>query len=417
MDQSYLMIAFLLIIGLIPEAVLWIVNRKEMTGRMVFFFFFCNYFLGAAMKWYLGSPENTLAESFWDMGFRTYLHYGIAVSIADIVLLVCVLGIQKRWGRRAFELFNADMLLLLLVVGFCHGSITNVLYCLIFVLCTILSGAFLFCSKKELTFYTWKEYGKAFRKAAPAVGLWVITVGIYLPNELFISNASEFTAPYGEFFWILLSGSLIIGFFLMAAVIVLVPREFYKSFVLVAGGISIMSWFQGSFLNGKLQELTGEEQLWSIGVRLLNLVVWLVVISVIVIAGFRKAAIEKVCRAACIYIVLIEIATLGYLLVTKDIDDAGAQQVMTTQDALTIATDENILVFILDAFDSTYFDAILKENADFAQPLADFTYYSNATSQYAHTSTAIPYLLEGIENTGGGINPYRCFASVVLSGL
>ncbi|MCM1183987.1 MAG: hypothetical protein NC337_11495 [Roseburia sp.] len=394
------------------------VHRRETTGRMIFFFFFCNYFLGSAIKWYLGSPENTLAESFWDAEARTWLHYGIAVSLADIALLFCVLGIWKRWGRRAFELFDAGMLVLLLVVGFCRGGITNTSYCVVFVLSLFLSGAFLCLGKRELTFYTGREYGKAFRKAAPAIGLWVITAGIYLPNELYISNAGEFTAPYGEFFWILLSGSLLIGFLLITAVTVLLPREFYKPFVLAASGVSVMSWIQGSFLNGKLQELTGEEQLWPAGLCFLNAAVWVAVISVIVIGVFRKTGIEKVCQAACVYIALIETVTLGWLSMTRDLDDAGMQQAMTTRDALTIAADENILVFVLDAFDSSYFDAILQEDADFAQPLADFTYYDNATSEYAHTSTAIPYLLEGVENTGGGYNnPHGRLAAAVPTGI
>lgn len=397
MNQSYLMIAFLLIIGLIPEVVLWIVNRKKTTGKMAFFFFFSNYFLGSVVKCYLGSPENTLAQSFWDMGARTYLHYGIVVLLADFILGVCVFEIQKRWGRKLFEVFDAGMFLLLILTGFCQGSITNAVYCMLFVLCAVFSGLFVLCNKKEITFYTRKEYGKAFREALPAVGSWIITVGIYLPNELYISNADEFTAPYGEFFWILLSGSLVIVFLLIMAAIVLLPREFYKPFMLAGAGISIMSYIQGSFLNGKLHELTGEEQMWPMGIRLLNMLIWLAVIGVIVIGGFRKAVIRKLCRGVCIYIALIEIATLGWLLATKDSNDTRSQEAMTTQGALTLAADENIVVFILDAFDSSYFDAILEENAEFVQPLSDFTYYSDAVSQYAHTSTAIPYLLEGVD--------------------
>lgn len=397
MNQGYLMIAFLLIIGLLPTVVLRVVNRRETTGRVALFFFLCNYFLGSAVKWYLGSPENTLVQSFWDMGARTYLHYGIVVLLADFLLGAGVFEILKRWGRKLFEVFDAGMFLLLILIGFCQGSVTNAVYCILFVLCAAFSGLFVLCNKKEMTFYTCKEYGKAFREALPAVGSWIITVGIYLPNELYISNMDEFTAPYGEFFWILLSGSLIIGLFLTVAAIWLLPRGFYKPFMLAGAGISIMSYIQGSFLNGRLHELTGEEQMWPLGTQLVNMLIWLAVVGVIAIGGSRKAVIGKLCRGACIYVALIEIATLGWLLATKDSSNTRSQEAMTTQGALTLAADENIVVFILDAFDSSYFDAILEENAEFVQPLSDFTYYSDAVSQYAHTSTAIPYLLEGVD--------------------
>ena len=60
-----------------------------------------------------------------------------------------------------------------------------------------------------------------------------------------------------------------------------------------------------------------------------------------------------------------------------------------------MAAENNVLVFVLDNFDSEWFEAIYHEDGSILEPLADFTYYRNGTSQFAHTNPGIPYMLTG----------------------
>ncbi|MCM1183989.1 MAG: hypothetical protein NC337_11505 [Roseburia sp.] len=405
MSQGYLMIVFLLIIGLLPAAAWLAVNREDIergyTGvfyiKTVLFFFFCNYFAGSAAKWYLESPSKTLPESFLNTEPRTYIHYGVIVLLMDMALLAVCCRLLRQWSNKLVGIFDAWMLIFIVSMGFFSVSVTNMLYCALAMVCGILSSGLVFIGKVNPVYFTPREYLKAFREAVPAVASWLVTIGIYLPSELYINNANEFAIGYGGgYITALLAGSVAIGLLLMAAAVVLLSWKCYNLFVLFLSGISIMSYLQALFLNGRLRSLTGEEQTWGLGIQAANLVFWILIIGIITAGGFYKPGIKKGCKAACIYIMLIQTVSLGYLLITEDLGDTARRPVLTTDRSLALAEEDNIILFILDRFDSNDFDELIKDT-EFVQPLADFTFYENATSQYGNTKEALPYILEGVE--------------------
>lgn len=404
MNQVYFMMVFLGAVALLPAAAWLVINREKMERKLLFlhffkitlFYFYCNCFFCATVKWYLGNPEKTLPESFLDMEFRTYIHYGAAALLMDIVILAGVCLLLRKRSNKFVEIFDAWMLIIIVVAIFFSGNISNVVYCAIFIICSVLSLLSVCIGKTEPVYFSSKEYQKAFLGAIPVIGSWFVIIGIYLPNELYISNSNEFMVPYGAFLGVLLIGSVVMAVLLTIVAVMLLPKKFFKLFILFLSGISIMSYFQGMFLNGKLQSLTGDEQTWTQGVQAVNLILWILVIGIIMVSGSYKTFIEKGCKAACVYIMLVQIASLGYLMMAKDIDNVAPQQVLTTEGALEIGNDHNILIFILDRFDSKDFDDLMTD-AEFIRPLSDFTYYRNATSLYGNTKEAIPYILEGVE--------------------
>lgn len=403
MNQGYLMVLFLLVIGLIPAAV-WLAVNREGIGqghalihyiKTAVFFFLCNYFFSSAVKWYLGNPGTTLPESFWSTELRTYMHYGVALMLIDIVTAAGACTLLRRWSNKLIGIFNAGMLFLI-VLAVLLGGVSNALYCIIFIICGGFSIVSVLVRKTEFVYFAPKEYKTAFREAVPVIGSWLVTIGIYLPSELYINNSNEFMIGYGVYLTALLTGSVILAALLMVGAAVLLPQKLHKLFLLFMSGISIMSYVQGMFLNGKLQSLTGEEQTWTMGTQAANLLLWIIMIGIIMIGGYYKVGIGKGCKAACVYIMLIQMISLGWLLITEDIGDTAKRPVLTTEGSLTLAKEDNILVFVLDRFDSSDFDNIVKDT-EFVQPLSDFTYYRNATSQYAYTQEAIPYILERTE--------------------
>ena len=402
MEQGYWMTVFILIVGLFPSTVWLIINRKRFEQnpvviyyiKIILFFSCCNYFFSSVAKWCLGNQEKTLVESFMGTGFRTYVHYGTVLFLIDIVILIGILWLFRQWVNTYIGVFDAGMLILIVTVIFFIGSINNVLFCVLFMVCGVLSLLLTRIGKVNPVYFTLREYPKAFQEAVPAVASWIVTIGIYLPSELYISNADEFTIRYGGYITTLLIGSLVTGVLLITVTVVLFSLNFYKFFVFFLSGVSIMSYIQAMFLNGKLQSLTGEKQTWTTKTQIINLVFWVLIIGMIMFGSYYKEGVKKGCKVACIYIMLIQVISLGYLLVTEKPSNTTQQTVMTTEGSLTIATDDNILVFVLDTFDSSGFDAL---DTEFIEPLSDFTYYENATSRYGNTDEAIPYLLENTE--------------------
>lgn len=141
--------------------------------------------------------------------------------------------------------------------------------------------------------------------------------------------------------------------------------------------------------------MNGESQSWSALKVLINSCIWLGILLMVVAGGIYKASMRALCRLVCIYISLIQIASLGWLLLTSDLDNEHVNAAITTKGALEVAKEENVLVFVLDNFDCSWFEELCEEDENILEPLADFTYYRNSTSQFAHTGDGIASLLTG----------------------
>lgn len=399
MEYGYIICMILVIIAIISTVISHGIKREKMYFfRGASFFFFGYYFLLSAVKWFLGSPENTLVESFWDAVLRTYIHYGIPITVIGIVAPIIFKKLFGEVMNKLIGLLDACMLIGLFSAFLIKGVIDNRVYCIVFVASALISLGITFLYKKDVLYLSAGEYRKQVLEILPAVVILTFMSGIYYPNELYLNNLDEFMNPFGGFFLILLAGSLLSAVIMITGMLLL-PKSWIRSCNLVLLGIGIMGYLQAMFLNGKLNSLTGDTQVWGCSKQIINIVIWIVVVCLVVGLGHYKAVFRKIFKGVCIYICLIQLVTLATLAVTTDVTSKGKQEALTTQGSLELSDGNNVLVFILDMFDSSVLQQIIEEDSKFVDPLADFTFYRNATSCFSHTKVSIPYLLTGTEWT------------------
>lgn len=397
MEYGYILCLILIIVAIISSLISYGLKGKKMHLLKSFlFFFFSYYFLLSAVKWFLGSPENTLLESFWDAVPRTYIHYGIPMAVIGMVAPIIMKKLFGKVMNKLIGLFDACLLIGVFSAFLIKGVIDNRVYCIVFVLSTLAALGLTFICKKDILYISTGEYKKQVLEVLPAVVILTFMSGIYYPNELYLNNLDEFMNPFGGFFFILLAGSLLSSAIVIMGILLL-PKAWIRPCNLVLLGIGIMGYLQAMFLNGKLNSLTGDTQVWGIGTQIINVVVWIVVVCLVVGLGCYKAVLRKIFNGICIYICLIQLVTLVTLVVTTDVTSKGSQEALTTEEALELSNGNNVLVFILDMFDSSVLQQIIEEDSSFVEPLADFTFYRNATSCFSHTLVSIPYLLTGTE--------------------
>lgn len=364
----------------------------------------------SVVKWYLGNGKDTLVESFWDIGSKTYIHYGIPLLIVSVAVPAVLKMLRRELGRKLISIFSAWHFPGLFITYYITGGIGNAVYCTLFVLCSILTLLTALLYKKECEYYQRQEYKREFLGALPFLSAWIIMHGIYLPNELYLSNLGEFAGEYGSFFIIMFVGSVLLIIGIGIAELFLLPKSVFKGINLTIASIAIMSYVQSMFLNGRLIILNGSEQEWSIINKIMNVVIWLVVVGFILFLSYIKKALIKIWQGICIYIVLIQVVTIGYLSLTTDFSQKSHQEALTVENSLEIAEEDNVLVFVLDRLESKWLQELLDENSEFLKPLSDFTFYRNATSQFADTMTSIPYLLTGTEWQEGMGGEYSKYA-------
>lgn len=393
--QNFTIVLYILSFTLV-SSFLFMGITKDRRKEVIPFFFFCDFFVLSAVKAVLGSTESTLFESFWDIQFRTYVNYGMPLVVFAIIMPLILRFVFRDKSFKLIKSADAFMFIALILVWLLKGKISNSGYCIAFVVSAVWALSYIIFSKQEIQYISKSEYKKYAVEMLPVIGAWIVTVGIYLPNELYLVNYSQFSGAYWMFFVIMLLGSIIFGGMILFVSLLLLPKVLFKILNLLLAGVICMGYIQIMFLNGELKALDGVDQIWSVEAKVVNVAIWILLIATILIVGYKKAVVAKVCKFACLYIAAIQIVTLGVLLISTDYGSVKAQEAMSTEGALELSQNGNVLVFVLDCFESSWFEDIVEEDASIIEPLADFTYYRNGTSQFAHTDNAIPYMLTGV---------------------
>ncbi len=413
MHQSSIIFIFIIAFAL-ASAFVWRIFQRDQSRiiRVSFFFFLSIYFLLSAVKYYLGNTESTLIESFWDMEFRTYIHYGIPIVLFCIIVLVLLLKVKWCSDKQLMDLFCAVMFFGLILIFLINNRISNRAYLFLFIVSAGLTVGLKVLIKKDLVYYQRQEFGQAIKEAVPLIGAWVVMHCIFLPNELYLGNPSEFTGKYFPLLAITIMSALLVTVFFIFGELFLLPKNAVQGMNLFVMSITLMGYIQNIFLNGKLEILDGDVQVWSAWKLVVNGFLWIAAIIVLLVICFKKKAAIKVGKTICIYIILIQTVTLGYLIISTDKADSGQSEALTVHNSLAVAKDQNVLVFVLDRFDSDWMDTLYKEDMEFCSPLSDFTFYRNATSPFANTAAGIPYLLTATEwkeeyGTNYAPNAYR----------
>lgn len=115
-------------------------------------------------------------------------------------------------------------------------------------------------------------------------------------------------------------------------------------------------------------------------------------------------------RIISIWLTLTQIVSLSVLIITSDDTVPKSEVALTTKGMLEIGNQNNIIVFVLDMFDGRTMDKIQESDAEFLKELNDFTYYTNATSNFCPTHNSIPFLLTGSEYEEDNENTYITYA-------
>lgn len=250
----------------------------------------------------------------------------------------------------------------------------------------------------------WKEENGPIRfsvkerlKLSLPVNLFfAFTVLVFVPYDTFFSNQSDFAFSFSDFWWIMASFGFMIFVGMMFILMVVPP----KVFVLIESllfSLTLLFYIQRMFLNFYVTSIvtdklnTGEHPIW----RFVNLLIWVGVISAVLFLFCIKIDFWK--NVLCFVsagLILVQGVAMTSLLITEDL--SGAEH-LTTEGLYEVASDNNIVVFILDYYNFTFYDAVKEVDPDFYDRLEGFTYFDNTASVYSRSYPANTYLLTGLE--------------------
>ena len=238
------------------------------------------------------------------------------------------------------------------------------------------------------------------KKAIAAVVLFLtFTICLYAPLSIYVSNRQEFWFNLRTI-WYVPTLFFIISSICCLALGLLLKGRLYRLYLGLLFGIACCFYLQGNFLGISVGLMNGNQIDWGAysGRMLVNLVIWILILATCVFICFKFEKAHKIIMYLSLLLFLMQVASLsffiGQLLTQKDSVSKNVP-VLTMEGMYEVGGTENILVFILDAYDEQYFDYVKAEAPEILDELDGFVYYDNFTSVYPTTNYSFTGMLSG----------------------
>lgn len=223
---------------------------------------------------------------------------------------------------------------------------------------------------------------------------------IYLPSDSYINNHSDFNFSYQMFIiynliWFVLYSVLFASF------ITLLRDLCYRIIISLITGLNICVYLQYMFMNKDLGLLDGETMIWSkyIVFSVITALIWSVITGGLIFIALKYwKFFEKIKMKIPVLLTALQTVSLLLMIVISRQEIFNSQiAYMGGEEQYTVSKQKNIIMFILDATDNSYFQELISTNPDAFQGFEDFTMYTNTCSVFDSTPTSMTQMLTGME--------------------
>ena len=240
------------------------------------------------------------------------------------------------------------------------------------------------------------KWVKRMKETFPFALFLSFTFGFFGPIQLYITNVNEYWFSIWDILWPC-ALCTVVAFAVILCIGALLPLKGRKIYFGLLFGLALALYIQGNFINTDYGVLDGTAINWDeyADVAIWNTALWVALIIIPVALMIFKTKISyKITKWVSVYIVAIQVLTLGFLAITTDLEKDN-NYYLSTEGIYDISTKKNVIVFLLDSFDDNYLKEILKNEPQFLEQLDGFTYFDNSTGMYPTTKGSLPYILTG----------------------
>ena len=241
---------------------------------------------------------------------------------------------------------------------------------------------------------TWHERLALAATSCLALSLTLLVVA---PLEVVVAGAGSLAFDVTNVWAPLLVAALAIGAVAALSLSAVRGRAFDVTLAVVCA-LGICALVQEVALNQGLPLADGTPVEWGRYGReaLTSGIVWLVVIAgVVAVALARPAAARATAVLSAVVLVVAQGVGLG-MLVSANAASLG-RPVATREGLMEVSPKSNVVMFVLDTFDTRYMDEVLDKYSDAASELGGFTYFRNSVGSMIPTRYAVPFLVTGHE--------------------
>ena len=225
-------------------------------------------------------------------------------------------------------------------------------------------------------------------------------VCLYAPYKLYLNNSGEFWFNLNTI-WAVPAVTFLIAFAAASLIGIVLKGSLRYAYLGLLFGLGVCLYLQGNFIGLKVGAINGSDVDWSIyrTRMVICALIWLIIIAaaVFVMARFKDKYSDSVLVIAGI-LSLVQVIFLATSLVpalSQESEISNAEEAfLSGDDIYEVGSDGNIIVFVLDAFDGTYMDEILQDDA-VADDFDGFVLYDNYTGLYPQTEYSVASMIGG----------------------
>lgn len=372
--------------------------------------FFVNFFYGvySALKFIGGNGAFTPSETISWMDMSSYRNFAIrSGAILVALLLVFFFWFKEKTLQFVYAQLSCAISLTAALFVFQGKWAVATFATGIFVVSFGFAFIYSVLLKRDVSLFSLGKFKHRIQLGLPAVLLWATMMFFVLPGELYFRNIDEIAIRY---LFMALAGvvAILITTVLLEGCLLLCTTDLmYDLTVVFIFAVTLIGYVQELFLNGRMFLLDFSSKGWEPRASLINLIVWVVVIVAVIAAFIKIKKMRRIIPGICVFILAVRLVTVAVVGLTTE---APERITVSPEGSLTLSKNNNVVVFVLDAYDTQILDKVLSRDPDFLEPLSDFIFYDNMTSEYAFTEMEIPYLLSGTQWDEDPETDYRDYA-------
>ncbi|MDD6289309.1 MAG: hypothetical protein PUA57_03840 [Eggerthellales bacterium] len=220
------------------------------------------------------------------------------------------------------------------------------------------------------------------------------------PVELIAANAHSLTYSLGSVWQPILFFAL--GISLVAALVLsLVRGRAFDVVSALVAAVGVGFWLQSLLLNVDMPSANGAPVGWGgyLPHMILGTLAWLAVMGgCVYLALTRAKSFRPAMTAVCALFVVVQAVGAGAIFMDgKTMDTTrSSDRVYATMDGInTLSPRDNIVVFVLDMFDTEGFMEMQDARPHATDDFTGFTFFPNSVGSFIPTHYAVPYLMTG----------------------
>lgn len=227
---------------------------------------------------------------------------------------------------------------------------------------------------------------------------FALTLYILVPMDIYITNINELWFSFSE-----ILKYLLIMFVVTTSILIVMYRSikntyFQYALLVLTLGLLLGIFAQSYLLHVDYGKLDGHAIDWS-QYRIIarwNTAAWLACLGLPILFAWQvsQKILLQTGKYIAIFLVVAQIGSTSYVL-ANTYTDKQYKNFVTKDHMLEISKHDNIIVFVLDSFDTKVFQQIQKNDSADLDDLDGFTYYPDATSLFGFTSYSMPQMLTG----------------------